>query len=264
MSLKRRGRFDRRLLGASTFAAIAMIGFGVIPETMQTYRLVSRQRAAEELAERLATSHRRLADLRSGEGELATELASLQNRGLIPEQTETLRNEWLEDIRRAGGSIRRFDIEVDEARRWHGEEDSVRQADAFLDSPSGFMLHAHHVTLHVEGDLETLKTILTDLRDRRMLAITESITIGPIEDNADRLALQLEMRVFGLGPDDGEIEDDYAAGRRGRRRSIASTRSRSVRLKIDRPMRRARMLGAMRDRSSVLGGSGHIGDITQC
>jgi hypothetical protein len=194
----------------SMFASALVVLFLVVPTSLEAYRLRSLSRELIQMHESLNETSVQRERLSATKKELAVKLAEYEKRSLLTGQQERLREQLLEIIRQRRAQLRALEIGNPIKRHWAGPMDRPDQ-DVYAgmaDEKSGFLLHIHTMDLQVDGTHQSAQQIIRDVLSKRWLAEILTINLAPLAK--DRVRLVMSMRMYGLAPDDGSLDDVVA------------------------------------------------------
>lgn len=145
------------------------------------------------------------------EDKLNATLVDLSNRSVVPTKTESVRETIIEIVRKSGGRLRRLEIGEAEARPWAIENDSpLNHTIPTYGEESQFTLYSHVVELQADGSLESVRQILGQATSQGWLMATKSLTMTPTALKESPMSLELRLVLFGLGPKEREVEEEFA------------------------------------------------------
>jgi hypothetical protein len=194
----------------SMVASALVILFLVVPTSLEAYRLRSLSGELIQMHEILNATSVQRERLDATKKELEDKLAEYAKRSLLAGQQEGLRQQLLEMIRKSRVQLRALDIGNPIKRHWAGPTDRPDQDvySGMADEQSGFLLHIHTMDLQVDGTHQSAQQIIRDVLSKRWLAEILTINLAPLAK--DRVRLVMSMRMYGLAPDDGTLDDVVA------------------------------------------------------
>ena len=182
----------------------------IVPAFIEASQLRTQRFDLGTLKNEVSRSLARRTRLTSVEQELKDQLGEIESRSMLEGDEERFRQQFLELVRNGHGQLRQLEIGAAEKRHWYGPEDrpDKNSYSMFDGEPSDFLLHMHPIELQVDGHYEDIRELLQKILARNWLADLSSLGLIPMEDGSVRL--QIEMRMYGLSPDDGSL-DDFAS-----------------------------------------------------
>ena len=75
---------------------------------------------------------------------------------------------------------------------------------------SQFDLHSHVVELRADGSLESVRQILNEVTGQGWLMTTKYLAMTPTALRESPMSIELRLVLFGLGPKEREIEEEFA------------------------------------------------------
>ena len=196
---------------ASPGLAVLLTIILIVPSLYEANQMRSDRFEIKTLKDEVSRSLTRRTRLTSAEQGLNAELAELEARAMLSGAEEKFRQQFLELVRKNNGQLRQLEIGAAEKRHWYGREDHPDQNSnsMFADEPSGFLLHMHPVELQVDGHYEDIRQLIKGILEKNWLADLTTFGLVPMQDGSVRL--QIGMRMYGLSPDDGSLDDDFAS-----------------------------------------------------
>lgn len=210
MMNNRNNRATRAIVASLSLLAIIIFA---VPWVDEYLRLRSDAAELSELESQFVELRQRNEQLDRIDAKLTSNLDDLSTRSIDPSKTEQVRERIVEIDRRAGGRIRRLEIQAGERRIWAVEGDvALNTTMPIYGEESNFELHTHNIDLRVDGSLQSIKTILRDINDQGWLMTTKGLSITPTTVRESPVRLELQAVLYGLAPreQEQETEEDFA------------------------------------------------------
>jgi hypothetical protein len=197
----------------ASLSLLAIIVFAV-PWVDEYLRLRSDAAKLTELEDRFAELRKRNKQLDRIDAKLTSNLEDLSARSIDPTKTEMVREKIVEIVRRAGGRIRRLEIQAGEKRIWAVDGDVAQNSTMpIYGEESKFELHTHTVELQADGSLQSITTILRDVTDQGWLTTTKGLSLTPTTVRESPVRLELQSVLYGLAPREQEQQEEEFAYR---------------------------------------------------
>ncbi len=155
------------------------------------------------LTEELESARRAAEDLPNVEKKVAgikAELAMFESRAISRDSMSRYRTQVVEIVRKADCQVRRFDVSRPNQRPWMVQDNPLNlTVSQELKSKTPFTLERRNVVLLVDGTMESITQLLTQLYQEDSLAYLHRLELKASSRGGEQVSVEIEMWLFALG-----------------------------------------------------------------